>query len=82
MKACSSYREKLLLFLDGEVEASEELLFHLETCHCCQGYADDHRRLSELLKRTRSLWRAPESLREKVSHIQRGLPADLNRRDS
>ena len=71
MNACDDYRSIIPLFLDDELSGNEleDFRKHLAGCTDCKEFLDRERALSQLLHRTRPLYRAPEVLRARVSGI-------------
>jgi anti-sigma factor (TIGR02949 family) len=68
MRACDDYRSMILLFLEDELIDNElqDLGRHLMGCTGCTEFLAVEYALSQLLRRTRPLYRAPEALRTRV----------------
>jgi anti-sigma factor (TIGR02949 family) len=69
MKDCGGYYEATIqLFLDKELTGSdlEEFLAHLEVCEACRTELQAGQELSDLLHRSRPLYSAPDSLRDRI----------------
>ena len=69
MRACDDYRSMIPLLLDDELIDNElqDLGRHLMDCPDCTEFLAVEHALSQLLRRTRPLYRAPEALRTRVS---------------
>jgi mycothiol system anti-sigma-R factor len=69
MSLCDEYRVKLLGYLDNELTAQEldDFRAHLEECPNCRASVEAEQALSRLLRETRPLYSAPDTLRERVS---------------
>jgi anti-sigma factor (TIGR02949 family) len=89
MSARDDCRAMIPLFLDGELRGSEVEGFrtHVATCPDCWRLLAEEQALSQLLHRTRPLYRASEGLRARVSgilsseaHGDLGVPERLRRR--
>jgi mycothiol system anti-sigma-R factor len=68
MKGCDDFNETLRRYLDGELRGHELLQFrdHLEQCAECRKELEAEEELSRLLHRTRPLYTAPDTLRDRV----------------
>jgi anti-sigma factor RsiW len=69
MKDCvSDYEATIQLFLDKELTGSdlEDFLAHLEVCEACRTELQAGQELSGLLHRSRPLYSAPDSLRDRI----------------
>jgi mycothiol system anti-sigma-R factor len=71
MSVCDDYRSMIPLLLDNELSGNElqEFQEHLTSCTDCKEYLTAEQALSQLLRRTRPLYQAPEVLRSRVSGI-------------
>jgi mycothiol system anti-sigma-R factor len=68
MKDCGDCRENILLYLDKELSASQVIEFraHLETCEACRQMLEAEEELSRVLHRSRPLYSAPTTLRDRI----------------
>ncbi|MBB6144774.1 mycothiol system anti-sigma-R factor [Silvibacterium bohemicum] len=68
MRDCVDYRENILLHLDKElcVSQADELRTHLELCENCRETLEAEKELSRVLRRSRPLYSAPASLRDRL----------------
>jgi predicted anti-sigma-YlaC factor YlaD len=48
LSKCEDVRPRLTAFLDGEVEDSDEIKSHLESCPECRKLLDTHRKVTRL----------------------------------
>jgi anti-sigma factor RsiW len=73
----------LLRYLDNELSGRELESFraHLQSCATCSVRLEEERAFSDVLHRSRPLYRAPEELRCQVSDIFRQHPAASGTRD-
>ncbi|HTF70759.1 MAG TPA: zf-HC2 domain-containing protein [Edaphobacter sp.] len=71
MKDCGDYSATIQLYLDKELSGREleEFRAHLEKCEVCRAELEAEEELSGLLHRSRSLYSAPEVLRDRVLQI-------------
>jgi mycothiol system anti-sigma-R factor len=80
MKGCGDYRENIRRYLDKEVCGHELVQFrtHLAECPACKQELEVEEELSCLLARSRPLYAAPDSLRNRVlDAIGEPLPESL-----
>ena len=78
MAACESYRLRVVLLLDDELDADERCLVeaHLRSCPTCRGAFRRERLFREGIRRRRPLHAAPEALRASItSLVESGRPA-------
>jgi len=68
MKGCGDYRENIRRYLDQELCGRELVQFftHLAECAACGQELEAEEELSCLLARSRPLYSAPDSLRNRV----------------
>jgi mycothiol system anti-sigma-R factor len=68
MTGCGDYSNTLRRYLDQELCAQEivQFLVHLDHCETCREDLEAEEELSRLLHRSRPLYTAPESLRNRV----------------
>ena len=68
MKGCGDYREDIRRYLDKELCGHELAQFrtHLAECPACKQELEAEEELSCLLARSRPLYAAPDSLRNRV----------------
>lgn len=68
MKPCDDYRANVFLYLDKQLGGRmlEAFLTHLGDCPDCQRHVEEEQALSQLLRRSRPLYTAPEGLRVRV----------------
>ena len=73
MKDCGDYRKDILLYLDKSLSGSQfiELGAHLETCEACREVVEAEEELSQLLHRSRPLYSAPTTLRDRILQAAR-----------
>jgi mycothiol system anti-sigma-R factor len=71
MRDCVDYRENILLYLDKElcVSQADELLAHVELCENCRESLEAEKGLSRVLRRSRPLYSAPASLRDRILRV-------------
>ena len=71
MTACDDYHTMIPLFLDDELSGNElqEFQEHLKGCADCKELLEEEQALSQLLRRNRPLYEAPEVLRTRVSSL-------------
>jgi mycothiol system anti-sigma-R factor len=76
MTGCVDYSNTLRRYLDKELCEGELVQFqaHLKRCWMCRKELDAEEELSRLLQRSRPLYTAPESLRNRVLRAM-GKPA-------
>jgi mycothiol system anti-sigma-R factor len=80
MKDCGDYRESILLYLDKELSVSQVIEFHahLEICEACRQVLEAEKELSHVLYRSRPLYFAPATLRDRILRVTKGSsPKDL-----
>jgi mycothiol system anti-sigma-R factor len=80
MKGCGDYRENIRRFLDQELCPHElgEFRTHLAECAACRQELEAEEELSCLLARSRPLYSAPDSLRNRILRaIEEPLPESL-----
>jgi mycothiol system anti-sigma-R factor len=80
MKDCDDYRENILLYLDKSLSVSQvtEFRAHLEICEACRQVVEAEEELSQLLHRSRPLYSAPTTLRDRILQTTKGSrPKDL-----
>ncbi len=79
MKGCGDYGENLRRYLDKELCADELVQFraHLGECVTCRQELEAEEELTRLLARSRPLYSAPDSLRNRVLRAI-GEPASLS----
>lgn len=90
MNPCDEYVVKTLRFLDNDLTGQEleDFRSHLQSCADCQAHLETEKALSETLHRSRPLYSAPATLRDRVAAavIQetaaKYLPDALNKRAS
>src|SRR5882757_8404851 len=72
MKPRDEHNASVLLYLDGELSGHEleDFLAHLTNCVDCTMFLEEEKALSHLLRRTRPLYPAPETLRMRVAQIE------------
>jgi hypothetical protein len=88
MRACDDYRPMIPLYLKDELSAKELQDFrrHVLGCTDCTEFLAEEHALSQLLRRSRPLYRAPEVLRRRLSaafdgwHRGNGWPKSIPRR--
>jgi anti-sigma factor (TIGR02949 family) len=71
MSACDDYRCLVSLFLDHELsgEDAEDFLAHIASCGDCRRFLEEEQALSQVLHHARPLYKAPETVRARVSGI-------------
>ncbi len=71
MAACESWRLRVILHLDDELDAGERRLVesHLKTCAACRGAFNRERLFREGVRRRRPLHAVPDDLRTRVALI-------------
>jgi mycothiol system anti-sigma-R factor len=74
MKGCDAYGESIQFYLDNELsnEDQEDFRLHSEGCEACRTELAAEQELSGLLRQTRPLYSAPDSLRERVIRAAAG----------
>jgi mycothiol system anti-sigma-R factor len=74
MKDCGDFRENILLYLDKELAVSRisEFRAHLEMCEACRQVFEAEEELSRVLHRSRPLFSAPASLRDRILRAANG----------
>jgi mycothiol system anti-sigma-R factor len=80
MKDCGDCRENILLYLDKELSVSQltEFRTHLEICGACRQVLEAEEELSRVLHRSRPLYSAPTTLRDRILRVTQGSsPKDL-----
>jgi mycothiol system anti-sigma-R factor len=80
MKDCGDWRENILLYLDKSLCDSQLIKFraHLEICEACRQVVEAEEELSHLLHRSRPLYSAPTTLRDRILRATKGSsPKDL-----
>jgi mycothiol system anti-sigma-R factor len=80
MKDCDDCRENILLYLDKSLGDSQlaEFHAHLEICGACSQVVEAEEELSNLLHRSRPLYAAPTTLRDRILRVTRASsPTDL-----
>jgi mycothiol system anti-sigma-R factor len=80
MKDCGDYRENIRRYIDKELCPQELVQFrtHLAECAVCRQEVEAEEELSCLLARSRPLYSAPDSLRNRVLRaIEEPLPESL-----
>jgi mycothiol system anti-sigma-R factor len=80
MKDCGDCRENILLYLDQELSVSQVIEFraHLEICEACRQVLEAEEELSHVLHRSRPLYSAPATLRDRILRATEGSsPKDL-----
>jgi mycothiol system anti-sigma-R factor len=83
MKDCGDFRENILLYLDKSLCVSEaiEIRAHLEICEACRQLFEAEQELSRLLHRSRPLYSAPTTLRDRTLRaIKESSPKDSSSR--
>jgi mycothiol system anti-sigma-R factor len=75
MKDCGDYRESILLYLDKSLSDSQVIEFsaHVEICEACRQMVEAEEELSHLLRRSRPLYSAPTTLRDRILRATNGL---------
>jgi hypothetical protein len=68
MNNCDEYAINALRYLDNDLEGEElaDFLSHLKSCFSCQDHLEAEKQLSARLHRTRPLYSAPATLRDRV----------------
>lgn len=68
MTDCGDCRENMLLYLDKELSVSQVIEFHahIETCKACRQELEAEEELSRVLHRSRPLYSAPPTLRDRI----------------
>jgi anti-sigma factor (TIGR02949 family) len=71
MNACDEYRLSIPLYLENELSGDEleDFRTHLTTCTACKASLEEEQALSSLLRRSRPLYPAPKTLRERTLQI-------------
>jgi mycothiol system anti-sigma-R factor len=71
MTGCSDFGANVELYLDNELSGREleEFRSHLEECETCRADLAIGEKLSDLLRRSRPLYYAPEALRDRVAQL-------------
>ena len=71
MATCESWRLRVILHLDGELDAGERRLVesHLKTCAACRGAFNRERLFREGIRRRRPLHVVPDDLRARVAML-------------
>jgi mycothiol system anti-sigma-R factor len=71
MTGCGDYSDYLRRYLDKELSNEErvEFLAHVKQCVVCSQDLEAEEELSRLLHRSRPLYTAPDSLRDRVLRI-------------
>jgi mycothiol system anti-sigma-R factor len=80
MKDCGDWRENIFLYLDKSLSDSQLIEFraHLEICEACRQVVEAEEELSHLLHRSRPLYSAPTTLRDRILRATNGSsPKDL-----
>jgi mycothiol system anti-sigma-R factor len=83
MNPCDEYRDKILLYLDDDLQGHDliDLRNHLNTCAECRARLEAEQALSNLLYRSRPLYQAPAALRSRVAAAvmqhSESKPADI-----
>jgi mycothiol system anti-sigma-R factor len=80
MTGCGDYSDHLRRFLDNELSNQERLQFlaHVKQCVLCSQDLEAEQELSSLLHRSRPLYTAPDSLRDRVLRMtEEPLPEPL-----
>lgn len=80
MKDCGDCRENILLYLDKELSVSQVIEFraHLEICEACRQVLEAEEGLSRVLHRSRPLYSAPATLRDRILRgTKESSPKDL-----
>jgi len=74
MKDCDDCRENILLYLDKELSVSQVVAFraHLEICEPCRQLLEAEEELSRVLHRSRPLYSAPATLRDRILRVTKG----------
>jgi mycothiol system anti-sigma-R factor len=74
MKDCADCRENILLYLDKELSVSQVIEFraHLEICEACREVLEAEEELSRVLHRSRPLYSAPTTLRDRILRATKG----------
>jgi anti-sigma factor RsiW len=69
MKPCHEYAVRALRYLDNDLKEKEleDFRSHLESCLDCRACLDAEKALSQTLHRSRPLYSAPASLRDRVA---------------
>jgi mycothiol system anti-sigma-R factor len=81
MKDCGDCRENILLYLHNELSASQVIEFraHLEKCEACRQVLEEEEELTRVLHRSRPLYSAPATLRDRILRATKGSnPKDLD----
>jgi mycothiol system anti-sigma-R factor len=71
MTGCGDYSDHLRRYLDQELSNQERVQFlaHVKQCVVCSQDLEAEEELSRLLHRSRPLYTAPDSLRDRVQRI-------------
>jgi anti-sigma factor (TIGR02949 family) len=71
MNPCHEYRDKILRYLDDDLQAHElnDFRNHLKACPDSRASLEAEKALSNLLHRSRPLYPAPVALRSRVSEV-------------
>lgn len=80
MKDCGDCRENMLLYLDEELSVSQVIEFraHIEICKACRQVLEAEEELSRVLQRSRPLYSAPATLRDRIRiAMKEPSPKDL-----
>lgn len=80
MKSCDDYGVNIQLYLDKELTGQdlEEFRAHLKECVACQQELEAEEALAQLLYRSRPLYSAPDSLRDRVRQVTHGVAASAD----
>jgi mycothiol system anti-sigma-R factor len=72
MNACEERRHNVLLYLDNELRGQEleDFRAHLADCAACRTKLEEEQEFSDLLHRSRPLYKAPDELRSQVIAAQ------------
>jgi mycothiol system anti-sigma-R factor len=71
VKPCDEHRANILLYLDNELRGKEleDFRAHILVCEECRSQLEEEQALSDLLHRSRPLYAAPETVRNRVSTV-------------
>jgi len=80
MKDCGDCRENIVRYLDEQLSVPQAIEFraHLETCEACGEVLRAEEQLSRILHRSRPLYSAPSTLRDRILQAsKRPSPMEL-----
>jgi anti-sigma factor RsiW len=74
MNPCDRHDANILHYLNGELEDSmlEDFLAHLNKCSACREKLHEEQALTDLFRRSRPLYTAPDALRARVAAVAAG----------